>query len=557
MYFCVGWGMSESESKQDANVEFPWETIRTALESDGEGIYDWDVEKGEIKYSSHCLVLMGIKEQEKAPNIFTEWDEVVFPEDRAYFSSLLRRYLEGYSDVPFRIEVRLQSPKRKSWRWVRVTGIATRNALLKATRLVGAFVDVTRRKTAEAQLEEERHLFRLLINHIPDNIFFKNRESRFVMANISTAQKLKVPTPSDLVGRTDAHFFDEALVKDWRKQEEQVMETGQPLVSELKKEVWQNGSDTWCMSTKIPWRGKNGELKGILGISSDVTSLKVAEQQLRRVAEELEFKNQALEKEMRLAREVQLALLPQQVPPVHVESGGQCRSLTFAHKYQASGGVAGDWFEVFPINESSVGIFICDVMGHGVRSALVASMIRGLLEEAVRKNPNPGPFLELVNNKLSAILARSEATMFATALYLLVDLEKKEISYACAGHPAPFVLKASGEVLELPISRALALGLVPGRVYPESTLPLEQGLGLLLFTDGIIEASNSLGEEVGRERLQEELRARQEKASASCTVESVLHGAQHFTGEEDFEDDVCLLSFVYEEREGTCPLPLK
>lgn len=544
--------MSNAEHNGALSHDFSWETIRLALQSDGEGIYEWDVTQGTIKYSSHCLELMGIKAQDNtAPNIFTEWDQVIVKEDRAHFDSLIRRYLEGYSEMPFRIETRLQNPLKSSWRWVRITGIAIRNAQLKPIRVIGAFVDITRRKTAEAQLEEERHLFRLLIDHIPDNIFFKNRESRFVVANASTAQKLKVPTPSDLIGRTDESFFDKALVSKWRQEEIDIMETGKPAISQLTKEVWRNKQDTWCLSTKLPWRGKTGQLKGILGITSDVTMMMHAQQALKAIAAKLEEKNQALEKEMRLAREVQLALLPQQVPSIKVEHEGSVRCLEFAHKYQASGDVAGDWFEVFPITNTTVGVFICDVMGHGVRSALVAFMIRGLLEEAVRENPQPKHFLQLVNNKLTRILARSDATMFATALYLLIDLENKKITYSSAGHLAPFILRPNAPTEELPLAKAMALGLLEHRVYEESEISLEEGMSLLLYTDGLFEANNKIGEELGKTRIKNYLSTNIPK-SASDIVTNALNCAYNFTGATQFKDDICLLSLKFHQY--TAPL---
>ncbi len=544
--------MSNSERSGTGSVssEFSWETIRLALQSDKEGIYDWDIESNHIQYSSHCLELLAMdQETGDIPNIFTDWDSVIVDEDRAYFETSLRRYLEGHSDAPFRVETRFRNPHKTSWRWVRITGIARRAPNRQAIRLTGAFVDITRRKTAEAQLEEERHLFRLLIDHIPDNIFFKNRESRFVVANASTAKKLNVPTPSDLIGKTDAHFFDREKAGEWRKEEQRIM-YGQtpPIVSSLRRETWKTGEDSWCMATKIPWKGKDNQLKGILGITTDVTSMVQAQMALKRVAAELELKNQAFEKEIRLAREVQLALLPQQVPSTVYSHEGELRQLDFFHKYQPSGGVAGDWFEVFPINERKIGVFICDVMGHGVRSALVASMIRGLLEEAVRENPMPGAFLSLVNVNLSKILARSESTMFATAFYMLIDLKNKVVSYASAGHPAPLYRDSvHNEVRDLESPRGIALGLMEHAVYKDSSLALSDGMGFLLFTDGLIEASNSKGEELGRARVKQCL-GQKLLGSAEDSVLKAMKCARDFTGGDSFDDDICLLALKYKEK---------
>lgn len=543
--------MDISEYSGSISAEFSWDTIRLALESDGEGIYDWDITTGKIKYSSHCLDLLGIpKNATTAPNIFTDWDCIIIEGDRSHFESSLRRYLEGHSEIPFRIETRLFNPGRTAWRWARITGIALRDASNNPLRLIGAFVDITRRKTAEAKLEEEKHLFRTLIDHIPDNIFFKNRESRFVVANASTAKKLGVPTPSDLIGRTDASFFDKELAKKWREEERHIMDAQEPVLSTLRQESRPGKNDSWCISTKLPWLDKLGHVKGILGITSDVTPLIETQNQLKATARELEKKNIALEKEMRLAREVQLALLPQQVLPITYtnQTTSTEGTLRFAHKYQASGGVAGDWFEVFRIDEQKTGIFICDVMGHGVRSALVASMIRGLLEEALREDPTPSGFLSIVNAKLTRILARSDATMFATAFYMLINLEDKTIRYSSAGHPAPYLSQENQPYTNLNLPKGIALGFLETSRYKEEVIDLKPSTKLLLYTDGLIEASNRDGEEIGKSGILSILNDIQ-SSSASKLVESTLKLTSEFTGDKSFDDDICLLSLFYEESE--------
>jgi len=100
---------------------------------------------------------------------------------------------------------------------------------------------------------------------------------------------------------------------------------------------------------------------------------------------ELRAKNQQMEEELQMARELQLALLPQKFPTVPAHVPAQDSALRFLSLYFPTGDVSGDFFNVFPIGEKAVGIFICDVMGHGVRSALIISMIRGLVQEHGRR----------------------------------------------------------------------------------------------------------------------------------------------------------------------------
>jgi hypothetical protein len=108
---------------------------------------------------------------------------------------------------------------------------------------------------------------------------------------------------------------------------------------------------------------------------------------------ELRAKNQQMEEELQMARELQLALLPQKFPTVPAHVPAQDSALRFLSLYFPTGDVSSDFFNVFPIGERAVGIFICDVMGHGVRSALITSMIRGLVEEHGQAAADPGELL--------------------------------------------------------------------------------------------------------------------------------------------------------------------
>ena len=112
---------------------------------------------------------------------------------------------------------------------------------------------------------------------------------------------------------------------------------------------------------------------------------------------ELRAKNQQMEEELQMARELQIALLPQTFPTVPAHVPVQESALRFLSLYFPTGDVSGDFFNVFPIGEKAAGIFICDVMGHGVRSALITSMIRGLVEEHGQAAADPGELLTRVN----------------------------------------------------------------------------------------------------------------------------------------------------------------
>jgi sigma-B regulation protein RsbU (phosphoserine phosphatase) len=150
---------------------------------------------------------------------------------------------------------------------------------------------------------------------------------------------------------------------------------------------------------------------------------------------ELRAKNQQIEEGLQMARELQIALLPQKFPTVPADVPAQDSALRFL-SYFPTGDVSGDFFNVFPIGEKAAGIFICDVMGHGVRSALITSMIRGLVEEHGQAAADPGELLTRVNRALALILKQADTTMFATCFYVVADVERAQLRFANAGHPS-------------------------------------------------------------------------------------------------------------------------
>ncbi|MDO5472994.1 MAG: SpoIIE family protein phosphatase [Akkermansia sp.] len=540
----------DADSNRPANSVpgvFNWGLVRKALRAAEEGVYCWNINSGEIYYTEQCLRMMGLPVRgELAPNIFTTPELTIHEEDRQYFMNAVQRYLDRPTSSPLRVEVRLLNLRSRGWRWIRVNGLAERGKDKKPTQLVGVWVDITRRKMADMHAMEDRDLFRTLINYLPDNIYYKNRESRFVMANEATARKMGVRTPSDLIGCKDTHFFADETTEIARQEELEIMRSGQAITNRLHKENWKGGKNSWCKLSKFPWYAADGSVKGIVGISSDVTELVEAQQRYQRMAEQLDQRNRALEKEISLAREIQQALQSQRIPNREwINENGDGKLLaSFHHIYRPCTGVAGDCFEVFPVGESGVGMLICDVMGHGVRAALIAAMLRGLLEQFVSLADTPGLFLSSLNRQLWAIFERANLTMFTTACYVYFDLRKHRLTIATAGHPAPIVLGADGKAFLPLLRRSPALGLIENAPFRESELELEAGMKLMLYTDGLPEARNREGEEMGAGRVMDFLQ-QNPPLNIKDMLDFSLACMQSFTQSPTQDDDICLLGVEF------------
>jgi serine phosphatase RsbU (regulator of sigma subunit) len=268
-------------------------------------------------------------------------------------------------------------------------------------------------------------------------------------------------------------------------------------------------------------------------------------QQLESKQQELNAKNEQMEGDLYLAREVQMAMLPTQWPEITGDAAGRKITLQFCHRYESAGVVSGDFFHVLKISETSVGIFICDVMGHGVRSAFVTAVLRALVEEMRTLGDSPGELLTRVNAELMHILKPTDSPLYATAFYLVADVMRGEIRFARAGHPYPLRLRRStGELKVLkcdPGTAGPSLGMMGNTIYLNCAQPLEPDYLILLFTDGIYEVFNVTGNEFGSEKLAASLKTNRE-LPVDKLLDELLAEAKSFSATKSFDDDVCLIA---------------
>jgi len=258
--------------------------------------------------------------------------------------------------------------------------------------------------------------------------------------------------------------------------------------------------------------------------------------------QEIVEQNRRMEDDLRMAREVQLALMPAEHPPVT----GRCGTLRLAHRYRPAGGVSGDFFEALNVGEGAMGLLICDVMGHGVRSALITAMVRAMVEELRPQAADPAALLTRMNTDLTKLLRRTGDMIFVTAAYVVADASAGRLRYALAGHPVPLIAQAgTGGGKPLDRGRELvgpALGLLDEFNYDAGEEPLGPGDRVLLYTDGIFEAANALGAEFGQDRLAEVF-GRAASGGLDGVLVSLVEAAEKFSGgAEGFADDVCLLA---------------
>ena len=232
-----------------------------------------------------------------------------------------------------------------------------------------------------------------------------------------------------------------------------------------------------------------------------------------------------LERELRLAREVQDSLLPDELPAI------PCFSL--AADWRAALETAGDFYDIFSLPDGRWGIVVADVADKGAAAAMYMAMTRSLIRTSAANYASPAGTLKDVNQQL---IEHSTSVMFVTVFYGVLNAESQEIEYANAGQNPPLVRRATGEIEQL-TRTGMALGLMKGAALADAALTLEPGETLFLYTDGVTEAHNSESEQYGLERLMDAVTS----APASDAALQLAHLSSHlamFTGDTPPFDDI-------------------
>jgi len=172
-------------------------------------------------------------------------------------------------------------------RWFSTSKVPLHDGDGNVTGIVGVGRDITERKDAEDALTAERLLLRTLIDNLPDRIYVKDTEGRFITANNACARLMGAESPLELVGKTDFEFHPEELAKGYRADEEELMRSGRPMIGREEKARGPGGETRWLSTTKAPLRNGNGDVIGLVGMGRDITERKELEEALKETNAEL------------------------------------------------------------------------------------------------------------------------------------------------------------------------------------------------------------------------------------------------------------------------------
>ncbi len=246
------------------------------------------------------------------------------------------------------------------------------------------------------------------------------------------------------------------------------------------------------------------------------------------------IEKQRTEQELVLARDVQLRLIPRELP--------RMEALDLAAVYKAAHEIGGDYYDFYPIDEEHLGIVIADVAGKGVPGALVMIMTRTILKMLAAGSLSTADILSQTNEAIAPELRQG---MFVTALYAIFDQSRREIRFSSAGHNPLILVRAGADECEFIKPKGMALGFATGPQFSglmeQRSLSLQPGDLVFLYTDGVTEAMNADREEFGEERLAEFL-VRHSDLSARALLDALVDEIVTYAGGEPQYDDITMVA---------------
>ncbi|UCD51930.1 MAG: SpoIIE family protein phosphatase [Phycisphaerales bacterium] len=298
----------------------------------------------------------------------------------------------------------------------------------------------------------------------------------------------------------------------------------------------EDGSPFWNRLSVTPVRDGHGAVTHFIGVQSDVSARRTAEDKLR-------LANAKMKSDLAAAAKVQQAMLPHTLP--------EAKGFQFAWRYRPCEELAGDTLNCFWLDETHIGVYIVDVSGHGVAASLLSVTLSRMLL------PLPGPSLlytasptdpserslaapSAVAERLNLQFPFDERTgQFFTMVYGVLDTQTARFEYVSAGHPPLIWLDTNGSVSELRRDQ-FPVGIVPETRFASDRIQLRPGQRLFLYTDGATDASNKTRQSYDSERLCETIAAGRDR-TLDAVLGDIIASIERFCGDATIRDDISVL----------------
>ena len=270
---------SDITGQRRAQIELAESELRfnLAISGTGAGLWDWDLVKNTMFFSRRWKSMLGYEDHE-VTNDFSGWRELWHPDDAARIEQSIKDYLEKRRTTVYEVEHRLRH-KDGSWRWILTRGDIQTDGEGKPLRWTGTNLDITERKKAEAEQQQQAGLIISLLDSIPDIIFYKDVNGVYLGCNPPFAEFVG-KSRGEIVGKTDYDLFDKEIADFFRDRDRNMLKQGDTRHND-EWITYPDGRKILIDTLKTPYWDTNGGLIGILGISRDITARKQAEEALK------------------------------------------------------------------------------------------------------------------------------------------------------------------------------------------------------------------------------------------------------------------------------------
>ena len=387
---------------------------------------------------------------------------------------------------------------------------------------------VTRTLHSPSLLKLNSEFLSGIIDNIPDTIFVKDDQGRYLINNKAHLRQLGRKNREEVIGKTVYELFPRKYARQFDQDDKETLRSGESLLNREELMVDKSGHQHWMSTSKIPIKDARGKVLRLVGISRDITEIKLYQEALKKA-------NDRMEGELAAARKVQKSLIPSENPDIP--------GIRLHGFYEPATEVGGDYLDYFPTRDGRWVLVIADVCGKGVAAALLMAMLRSAFRGEAAAATGAKDLLGRVNLVLRPNLSQAS---FITALCLVVDSDGRRMSYARAGHP-PLIRIRQAELPKTMSCRGAALGLFdsPGDFssnLDEMVVEMKPGDRYFLFTDGLIETLNRKKACYGMERLSR-LLARGFQKGPEQVIRQVVADALQFRHGAPVSDDLALLAF--------------
>ena len=284
-----------------------------------------------------------------------------------------------------------------------------------------------------------------------------------------------------------------------------------------------------AMVTVLSQRLDNTNIATFRDLTEKNHQLQKAYDELKAAQEQL-IEKERMEKELQVAANIQMSILPDILPSAD--------GYDFGGRILPARQVGGDFYDVFELGQDKFGILIGDVADKGVPSAIFMARAHALIIAEADAATQPGDVLRMANGHITRF---EKTTQFVTALFGILDIKTGHFSYARAGHEPPLLLTADGEVQRLPHKPGMALGLWEDILLDENSLTLPKGSLLIMFTDGMTDCRNPKGEPFGLDRIKKTL-ANLSKINAQTGCNELFDTLMSYQSGSKQDDDVTLVA---------------